>query len=295
MTSAANSNEGKCRFMVINIDGAEAADAPAGSRHEMSESERSANSRVAAENWGAASTIAAARPVSKAEADHSREALRLVREREPHAQRMPVVLAIGAHPDDLELACGGTLAKLAQVGYEVHAMVMSHGQVGGNAELRPSEARAGGELLGLAQVQVLDFPDTELGLHNVGMVKAIEARMDELEPTVVLTHAEHDHHQDHHAVHFATLRAARRHPSILCFESPSTTRGFDPSLYVDIADFLDVKIRAVELHGDQSEKLYMGADRIRGIATFRGAQAKRTFAEGFEVVRMLDTIPGGKL
>lgn len=208
---------------------------------------------------------------------------------------MPVVLAIGAHPDDLELACGATLAKLAEVGYEVHAMVMSHGQVGGNADLRPSEARAGGELLGLAGVQMLDFPDTELGLHNVGMVKAIEARMGELEPTVVLTHSEHDHHQDHHAVHFATLRAARRHPSILCFESPSTTRGFDPSLYVDIADFLDVKIRAVELHGDQSEKPYMGADRIRGIATFRGAQAKGTFAEGFEVVRMLDTMPGGKL
>lgn len=261
----------------------------------MAGSERSAGSRVAAGTGGAVSVVAASPSVSEAGADHSREALRLVREREIDSQPKPVVLAIGAHPDDLELACGGTLAKLAEAGYDVHAIVMSHGQVGGNPELRPSEARAGGELLGFTTVQVLDFPDTELGLHNVGMVKAIEARMDQLDPTVVLTHSEHDHHQDHHAVHFATMRAARRHPSILCFESPSTTRGFDPGFYVDIADFLEVKIRAVALHADQSEKPYMSAHRIRGIAAFRGAQAKTVFAEGFEVVRLLDTIPGGKL
>lgn len=261
----------------------------------MAGTERFAGSRAAAGIGGAVSVAADSLPISEAGADDSREALRLVPERGVDSQPMPVVLAIGAHPDDLELACGGTLAKLAEVGYDVHAMVMSHGQVGGNPDLRPSEARAGGELLGLTDVQVLDFPDTELSLHNVGMVKAIEVRMDKLDPTVVLTHSEHDHHQDHHAVHFATMRAARRHPSILCFESPSTTRGFDPSLYVDIADFLDVKICAVELHGDQSGKPYMSAHRIRGIAAFRGAQAKTVFAEGFEVVRLLDTIPGGKL
>ena len=205
------------------------------------------------------------------------------------------VLAVGAHPDDLELACGGTLAKLADSGYDVHALVMSHGQVGGDKASRPSEALAGGNYLGLSSIEVLDLPDTFLSQHNMEMVEAIEAKVKSIGPVLVFTHSSHDHHQDHHAVHLATLRAARRHPSILCFESPSTTRGFNPSIYVDIAAYVDIKIQAVQLHRNQNGKPYMSADRVRGIVSFRGSQAKRDFAEGFEPVRLLATTPGVSL
>lgn len=78
------------------------------------------------------------------------------------------VLAVGAHPDDLELACGGTLARLIDEGHEVHTVVMSRGEVGGDPDVRASEAKAGASLLGAATVTVHDFPDTNLELRPYG-------------------------------------------------------------------------------------------------------------------------------
>lgn len=201
------------------------------------------------------------------------------------------ILAIGAHPDDLELACGGSLAKFSDAGYEIHALVMSTGKVGGDSSRRRSEARAGADFLGLSAVEVLDFPDTDLSTHGREMVAAIETRVKDFGPALVLTHSEHDQHQDHHAVHLATLRAARRHSSILCFESPSVTRKFNPSFYIDIENYVDIKIEAIKRHRDQAGKPYMGAERTRGTAAFRGSQAKTAFAEGFEPVRLLAGAP----
>lgn len=202
------------------------------------------------------------------------------------------VLAIGAHPDDLELACGGTLAKFSDSGHEVHTLVMSNGQRGGDAAERPGEAVRGGGFMRTSSVQVLDFPDTQLASVSSEMVAAIEASIRRFNPDIVLTHSGNDQHQDHHAVHLATLRAARQHPSILCYESPSVTRAFNPSVYIDIDDYVDVKVHAVGLHRNQAGKPYMTPTRVRGVAAFRGAQAKREYAEAYEPVRLLDSAFG---
>jgi len=209
----------------------------------------------------------------------------------PQDQRR-VVLAIGAHPDDLEIACGATLAKLADAGHEVHVLVMSNGSVGGDEEIRNTEALRGAQFMGAKTVRVSNLPDTRLEEATNEMVQAIENRINELNPDVLFTHSEHDQHQDHHAVHFATLRAARRHSSILCFESPSATRKFNPAVFIDIEDYLDVKIHAVAQHRNQMGKPYMSEENVRGIAAFRGNQAKTQFAEGFEPVRLLGSSVG---
>ncbi|MFI5957895.1 PIG-L deacetylase family protein [Cryptosporangium sp. NPDC051539] len=197
------------------------------------------------------------------------------------------IVAIGAHPDDLELACGGTIAKLHDSGHEVHALVMSGGEVGGDASRRPGEAVSGGKLLGTTSVTVHDFPDTRLRDVELEMTQVIEAAIRRYNADIVLTHSGNDQHQDHHAVHLATLRAGRQHPAILCYESPSVTSDFSPQVFVDIGDYVDVKVSAVSAHRDQAGKPYMTGDRIRGIASFRGSQAKIAHAEGFEPVRLL--------
>ncbi|MEV7661375.1 PIG-L deacetylase family protein [Paenarthrobacter sp. NPDC089316] len=202
------------------------------------------------------------------------------------------VLAIGAHPDDLELACGATLAKLADAGHEVRTMVMSSGSQGGNSATRRVEAASGSDFMGVSALQLLDFVDTNLSGHGQEMTQAIEAFMEEFQPDLVMTHSPNDYHQDHQAVHNATMRAARRHSSILCFESPSSTRQFDPSVFVDIAGYVDVKIHAVALHRNQKGKPYMSAERVRSLAAFRGAQVKTAYAEGFESVRLLGSDVG---
>ncbi|MDP5226583.1 MULTISPECIES: PIG-L deacetylase family protein [Arthrobacter] len=202
------------------------------------------------------------------------------------------ILAIGAHPDDLELACGATLAKLVDEGHEVRTLVMSRGAVGGHADLRAGEAMLGSAFLGSREVCVQDFADTRLSSFECEMVALIERHIAEFQPDLVLTHSEHDYHQDHLAVHLATMRAARQHSSILCFESPSATQGFCPTVYVDVAGYVDVKVKAVSLHKDQGAKAYMTAERVRGQLSFRGSQAKREFAEGFEAVRLLTSTLG---
>ena len=204
------------------------------------------------------------------------------------------VLTVGAHPDDLEIACGGTLARLADEGHKIHAIVMSDGCAGGDNSVRPTEARNGAATMGLEKIEIHSLTDTRLEDHNMEMVDIIEAKVNELKPDLILTHSSHDQHQDHKAVHFAVLRAARKQPSILCFESPSVTSEFNPQLFIDITNYIDIKIHAVQDHRDQAGKRYLRWDRLKGMANFRGAQGKLELAEGFEIVRLKDSIAGLK-
>ena len=212
--------------------------------------------------------------------------MRHARIADAHVRR---VLVVGAHPDDLELACGGSLARFADEGHQVVAIVMSHGGRGGDGDSRKQEALDGAESLDLAGISVQDFTDTRMATEIDEMVKVIELAVDLFKPDLILTHSAHDQHQDHHAVHLATMRAGRRSPTILCFESPSVTSDFSPSYFVDISDYLDAKIAAVERHKDQAGKPYVGAKVLRGAAVFRGGQARTAHAEGFEVIRALSS------
>lgn len=199
------------------------------------------------------------------------------------------VLAIGAHPDDLELACGASLARLIDAGHEVHGVIMSQGARGGNAEVRPREARRGAAFLGLASLEIHDLPDTQLALTENRMTQLLEEAVHRVQPDMILTHSEHDQHQDHIAVHRATLRAARHHHSVLCYESPSATSGFTPGVFIDVNDYSDVKIEAVATHRDQAGKSYLSPEIVTSITRFRGRQARLQHAEGFEAVRLLAT------
>lgn len=215
--------------------------------------------------------------------------LLVLRRRRPHEAPAPStgpVLVIGAHPDDIELGCGGTVARLTDHGRDVHVVVMSAGSNGGDAARRQQEAGRGAARLAASSVEVLDFPDTRLESRAADMVRDLDRVIREKQPTLILTHSRHDQHQDHHAVHLATVRAARGHHSILCYESPSVTREFDPSVFVDIGAYVDTKVAAIRAHRDQRSKPYMSDHRVRGIAAFRGQQARLGLAEAFEPVRL---------
>lgn len=195
------------------------------------------------------------------------------------------ILAIGAHPDDIEIGCSATLARALDSGHVVWGLILTRGEKGGRAEVRPREARTSAEFLGMEQVRVLDFPDTRLNEQIAEIRDAIEQMVREFKPDIVLTHSSHDLHQDHRAVHEATLQAARNIRSILCYESPSVTPEFHPTLFVDIGDYIDVKVESIKEHWDQHAKPYMQEEQIRAKAVFRGGQARCRYAEGFEVVR----------
>ena len=201
------------------------------------------------------------------------------------------VLAIGAHPDDIEIAAGAALSIMRDSGYQITGLVMTQGEKGGHSDTRPGEARRGAEFLGLDEVQVMDFQDTNLSADTVKIIRLIEDTIKRTKPDIIFTHSIHDLHQDHQAVYEATMRAARSaRMTILCYESPSVTQDFYPTYFIDVSKYVEVKIRAIREHGDQRKKTYMKPDLVRGKLAFRGAQAKVDYAEGFEVARMVSAI-----
>jgi LmbE family N-acetylglucosaminyl deacetylase len=213
---------------------------------------------------------------------------KIVIERQPTPGR---ILVIGAHPDDIEIAAGASIAKMHDAGYKIYGLVLSHGERGGNGESRLSEAKNGARFLELDDLCVLDFTDTRMLAETADIVIAIENIIDQYNPDMIFTHSKHDLHQDHQVVHECTLRAVRSlRISVLCYESPSVTQEFLPVYYLDVCGYVDIKIHSIEKHWDQKKKPYMREELIRSKLAFRGNQAKVDYAEGFEVVRMISRI-----
>jgi LmbE family N-acetylglucosaminyl deacetylase len=209
--------------------------------------------------------------------------LRVIAERKDAHPRK--ILVVGAHPDDIEIACGAAMARLHDTGHVIWGLIMTKGEQGGDSAVRPDEARNGARFLGLDTIRVCDFPDTRLSEQAVPMISAIEEQIALCRPDMIFTHSLHDLHQDHRAVHEATLRAARNHDTILCYESPSVTPEFAPTFFIEVSDYIDVKIESIREHWDQRGKSYVQSERVKGVAVFRGGQAKLRHAEAFEVVR----------
>jgi LmbE family N-acetylglucosaminyl deacetylase/tetratricopeptide (TPR) repeat protein len=211
-------------------------------------------------------------------------ALLAVMKREPTEREFAgqVVLALGAHPDDIELGCAGFILKLKASGAQVHGLTLTRGERGTEKpDIRPEEAARAGRFLGLDGLTVLDLPDAGLQ-DRVGEVKAaIEAKVKELHPTIVLTHSDVDVHGDHRAVHTATREAARGVPTVLCYEDVSTTEHFQPNLFVDISHYLDDHLGACALHATQSHRIYMDPEVIKGRAAHRGLQSGAQYALAF--------------
>jgi len=201
-----------------------------------------------------------------------------------HSAARRRILAVGAHPDDIEIACGATLAKMRDEGSQVWGLVMTQGEKGGNGHIRPCEAQRGAEFLGLDHMQIFDLPDTRLQERAQDVHAVIERVIREFKPDLILTHSPHDLHQDHRTVHEATLRASCDFYTILCYESPSVTQEFTPTFFSNIGDYLDVKVEGIREHWDQRSKPYVQEERVRGTAVFRGGQARLRYAEGFEVI-----------
>ncbi len=125
-----------------------------------------------------------------------------------------VVLAIGAHPDDVEIGVGGILSAHAQAGDAITILTLSRGARGGDADSRQHESLAAADLLG-ARLFVKDLIDTEIS-GGGATVRLIEEVVREVQPTIVYTHSTHDRHQDHRAVSEATVVATRRVGTVAC-------------------------------------------------------------------------------
>ncbi|MGY1608200.1 PIG-L deacetylase family protein [Geodermatophilus sp. SYSU D00700] len=206
------------------------------------------------------------------------------------------VLAIGAHPDDVELGCGGALLAHVAAGDSVTVLVMTGGENGpGNGPQvagRRAEQERAARVLG-ADLVWGGLHDCEV-VADSAAIRRIEQALEATAADLVYVHAPDDSHQDHRAVAAATLGAARRLPRVLHYQSPSTLT-FAPTVYVDVTAHLTGKLAALAAHASQVERSAMvEPDAVVASARHWGAQARIGYAEAFQPTRMvLDLAPAG--
>ncbi|MCC2321461.1 PIG-L family deacetylase [Cellulomonas xiejunii] len=227
------------------------------------------------------------KPVSSAEVvRRATELAKVARERRTSNRQR--ILAVGAHPDDVEIGAGATLAAHGAAGDDLVILTLSGGAVGGSTTVRQAEAAAAAAVVG-ARLIHLDFPDTHL-VPAEGIITAIERTIEEVQPDRIYTHSAHDRHQDHRAVHEAVEIAARQVPNVWCFQSPSSTVAFAPNRFVDVAGFVDTKLQMLAAYESQAHRDYMRPDMVRATTRYWSRFSTSDDVEPLETVRASETV-----
>jgi len=193
------------------------------------------------------------------------------------------VVALGAHSDDIEIGCGGTLLRLCESAPTLHVtwVVLSA------TSERAGEARASAEafLAGVeADVRVAEFRDAFFP-HDAGVKEYVEALKRELEPDVVLTHTRHDLHQDHRVVCELAWNTFRDH-LVLEYEIPKYDGDLGaPGVFVPLEE-RHVRRKAellIEHFGTQRSKHWFTEDLFLSLARLRGMECRSPtgYAEAF--------------
>ena len=223
------------------------------------------------------------------------------------------ILVVAAHPDDEIYGMGGTMAKLAAQGHELHVLIVTDGctaQYAGRPDLpeiiekKHREAVEANALLGVKQVHFGTFPDMRLDtVPHVELNRLIENTVDAVQPDVVYTHFYGDVNLDHQMVYRSTLVAVRPVPgqrvkALYCYDVPSSTEwspqlaqtAFLPNTMVDISGYEDVKEQALTAYQTEmrayphprSARYVRETDRAKGLQWGLGN------SESFQLLRKID-------
>ena len=225
------------------------------------------------------------------------------------------VLVIAAHPDDEVLGCGGTMARHAAEGDEVHVVILVEGVTSRDDKrdrsIRKADlsklgkaAHKANEILGTASLKLHDFPDNRLDTVSLlDITKVVEDYIETLQPSIIYTQHRGDLNIDHRRIHEAVVIACRPKPSnhfvrtLLSFEvasstewqTPGTAPIFAPTWYVDIDSTLELKIKALEAYGDEIFEWpnARSIPAVTHLARWRGANIGVNAAEAFILGRRM--------
>jgi len=210
------------------------------------------------------------------------------------------VLVIAAHADDAELSMGGTIAKFARAGHTVKMLVaiIPFENINGTALAeekgkRWAECEKAAKILG-AELEILDLDPYQMWFRR-DIIKILDARAREFSSDIIFTHWDHDSHQDHVAIANATFVVTRRNNiSLIMYEQSIhggiTPYNFNPNLFIDISDTMDMKLESARVYQSQEQKGRQWLKAIEGVAAFRGNQIGVKYAEAFQAVKILSDI-----
>ena len=222
--------------------------------------------------------------------------------------RVTRVAVVGAHPDDEILGAGGTLARHARAGAEVHAVVVADGAGSRYPDAMMAtlekDARRAAETIGFASLRLQALPDQRLDtVPFIELTQLVESVLDDIEPHVVYTHFPSDVNADHGIVARAVWTACRPYarPQLrrfAVFETPSSTEwawpvndaGLNPNHFVDVTETLDIKIAAMECYETELRDYPhpRSSRALRERAAYWGSLVGRLSAEPFRILREVD-------
>jgi len=198
------------------------------------------------------------------------------------------ILAVGPHPDDIEIGCGAALRRYARFGHRVTMLVMTSGEVGGDRAVRRAEVLASAAVLGVAEVVIAPFEDTKIPLTKE-VIAAVESIVRETGADMVLVNHPADTHQDHRTTAECVLSATRYVRNVLYYEVPSTV-DFAPDIFIEAGEEMEAKRRALLAHASQVHKVNIAdlsiLDVAEANAIFRGIQGRVKRAEAFKALRL---------
>jgi N-acetylglucosamine malate deacetylase 1 len=199
------------------------------------------------------------------------------------------VLAVGAHPDDIELGIGATIALLARSGARVVMAVCSIPQ---NYDTRRLEALDAAGILGCELRILMDGGSRRIeDVKTYQLVGLIDDLVREVQPAAMLTHGSTDFHGDHVAVHHASVPAQRLHPFDFYCYLPTMVRPvpvpFQPRAYIDVSATIETKIAAIAAHKSQFSSRGISYDYYRDIAHLNGVMCGVGYAEGLDIGRIV--------
>ena len=212
------------------------------------------------------------------------------------------IMAIGAHPDDIEFGCGGTLINHKEFGDKVIYVCMTDtesidatkGKVIRSESQLKSETQRAADILGVDNIFYLPFKDLHVPF-SFDSVSRLETLIKQYNVDTIYTHWSGDSNQDHISTFKTTMAAARYVKNIYCYEQIPIPRHTDNPMrvnsYTDISRSFDLKIKAAECHQSQFKK-YKAAgfdvsENLTTLAKFRGIQANCKYAEGFQVIKQV--------
>lgn len=209
------------------------------------------------------------------------------------------ILAVGAHHDDIELGCGGALAKFAAEGQKTYGIVLTDSEthfeqkeIHRTKEEALREAKNAADTIGMRLVE-LDHPMAQNGLllYDTHLMRKLEAFILQNKISLVFTHWRHDMNTDHEAAAKLATVAARHVPRILAFRSNwyQPDRAFNGIFYIDISKQIEKKIKSLECYSVEIKNrsrrwIDSFIDRERSFGFSIGAE----YAEVFEPIRWVE-------
>jgi LmbE family N-acetylglucosaminyl deacetylase len=222
---------------------------------------------------------------------------------------MKKVIVISAHPDDEILGAGGTLLKHKKNGDTLAWLIITgisedYGFTKERVNSRKDEINQVTKMVGFASVYQLNYPTMSLNSDIVNeMIIKISSIFSEFQPEVIYVMNRSDAHSDHRYTFDAIMACTKsfRYPfikKVLMYECISETefapqlheKVFIPNYFVDISDFFDRKIEIMQVYQSElgEHPFPRSHKNIEALATFRGATVGVTFAESFQIVKIID-------